>query len=140
MFGQSVRSVMAMEAMVTAARETTVSAAAKLMVASTVTAVLVVDHDTLAGIFTERDAVFRVIAPGRDPLTTSLADVMTPSPHTIDPERSFGHALQLMHTYRIRHVPVVEGGKLVGIVTARDAMDPEMEEFVSEARRREGIR
>jgi CBS domain-containing protein len=131
---------MALETMITAPPGTTVSAAAKLMVGKGTGAVLVVDDHGLAGIFTERDAVFRVIALGRDPLTTALADVMTPAPHTIDPEKSFGHALQLMHTHHIRHVPVVDGGKLVGIVSARDALDPEMEEFVSETRRREGLR
>ena len=45
-----------------------------------------------------------------------------------------------MHEGRFRHVPVVEDGKPVGIVTARDALDPDMEEFVAEASRREGIR
>ena len=65
---------------------------------------------------------------------------MTPSPLTVDPERSFGFALQLMHEHGFRHVPVVENDRPVGIVSARDALDPEMEDFICEAQRREGIR
>jgi CBS domain-containing protein len=102
-------------------------------------AVLVVDGERLAGIFTERDAVHRVIALGLDPRTTELRTVMTPDPVTIDPDRTFGQALLLMHERSIRHVPVMAEGKPVGMVTARDALDPEMEEFVCEARRRSGL-
>jgi len=120
--------------------ETTVSEAARLMAGSNVGAVVVVENDALTGIFTERDALVRVIAQGRDAQTTRLEEVMTPSPVTVEPDRTFGHALQLMHAHHFRHVPVVENGRPVGIVTARDALDPEMEEFVCEAQRREGIR
>ena len=65
---------------------------------------------------------------------------MTSAPMTVGPDRSFGYALQLMHEYGFRHVPVVENGKPVGMVSSRDALDPDMEDFVSEVRRREGIR
>jgi CBS domain-containing protein len=128
------------ERLLTATPQATVTEAACLMAGQQVSAVVVVDAGVLVGIFTERDAVFRVIAPGRDPLTTRLCDVMTPEPVTVDPERTFGHALQQMHSCGVRHMPVVEDGKPVGIVTARDALDPELEEFVAEARRREAIR
>jgi len=140
MFSVRIRNMMELEKMVTAPLETTISEAARMMASGRVGAVMVVDDEALVGIFTERDAVFRVIAPGRDAQTTRLADVMTPSPVSVDPERSFGHALQLMHQHGFRHVPVVENGKPVGIVSARDALDPEMEDFICEAQRREGIR
>jgi CBS domain-containing protein len=140
MFTERVRHVMEREKMLTAAPQTTVSEAARLMAYTNVSAVVVVEQGALAGLFTERDAVFRVIAQGLDPRTTRLSDVMTTSPVTVGPDRSFGYALQLMHEGRFRHVPVVEDGKPVGIVTARDALDPDMEEFVAEASRREGIR
>ena len=51
---------------------------------------------------------------------------------------TFGRALQLMHRHRIRHLPVVDNGRAVGIVSGRGALDPELEEFVCEAQRREG--
>jgi CBS domain-containing protein len=140
MFSVRIRRVMVREKLLTAPPDTTVREAARLMAASRVGAIVVVENELVAGIFTERDAVFRVVAQGRDVLTTCLADVMTRSPLTVDPERSFGYALQLMHEHGFRHVPVVENGKPVGIVSARDALDPEMEDFVCEAQRRENIR
>jgi CBS domain-containing protein len=88
------------------------------------------------GIFTERDIVFRVVAQGLDPHTTRVANVMTPKPQTVQPDQPFGYALLMMHEGRFRHLPVVENDKVVGIVSARSAMDPELEEFVSEAQRR----
>jgi CBS domain-containing protein len=126
--------------MLTASPETTVSKAAKLMASNNVGAVMVVEKERLAGIFTERDAVFRVIALGLDAQTTRLADVMTTAPQTVDPDKTFGYALLMMHENGFRHVPVIENGKPVGIVSARNALDPEMEEFVSEVQRREHIR
>jgi CBS domain-containing protein len=140
MFSVRIRNMMELEKMVTTSSQTSVSDAAQLMASARVGAVMVVDSEKLVGIFTERDAVFRVIAPGLEPRTTSLGDVMTPSPLTVDPERSFGFALQLMHEHGFRHVPVVENDRPVGIVSARDALDPEMEDFICEAQRREGIR
>jgi len=126
--------------MLIAPPETTVSKAAKLMANKNVGAVMVVEKKRLVGIFTERDAVFRVIARGLDAQTTRLTDVMTTAPQTVDPDKTFGYALLLMYENGFRHVPVIENGKPVGIVSARNALDPEMEEFVSEARRREHIR
>jgi len=140
MFSQRIRRMMVRERMVKGAPGTSVSEAARLMAASATSAVVVIEDEALVGIFTERDAVFRVIAAGLDARITPLSEVMTPKPLTVDPDRTFGYALQLMHEHRFRHVPVVENGRVVGIVTARDALDPEMEEFVCEAQRREGIR
>ena len=140
MFRERIRKVMKKETMLTAAPETTVGEAARLMARSGVGAILVVEGEVLVGIFTERDALFRVVALGRDARTTRLVEVMTPEPLTVDPDRTFGHALQLMHKHGFRHVPVVEDGKPVGIVSSRDALDPEMEEFTCEVQRREGIR
>ena len=140
MFSQRIRSVMERKKLLTAAPETTVSQAARLMAKKNVGAIMVVEDEHLVGIFTERDAVFRVIARGRDTLTTRLADVMTTAPHTVDPDKSFGYALLMMHENGFRHVPVIENGKPIGIVSSRHALDPEMEEFVSEAQRRKHIR
>jgi CBS domain-containing protein len=140
MFSQRIKSVMEREKMLVASPQTTVSDAAKQMAERSISAIIVVEHGVLVGIFTERDAVFRVIAQERDAGTTRLADVMTPAPLSVDPEHSFGYALRLMHEHGFRHVPVVEDGKPVGMVTSRHALDPEMEEFVCEAQRRESIR
>ncbi len=140
MFSQRVKSVMEHKKLLTAPPQTTVGDAARLMEQKQVGAVLVVDGELLVGIFTERDAVFRVIANGRDVSTTLLGEVMTPTPLSVDPEKTFGHALKLMHERGFRHVPVVSEGKPVGIVSARSALDPDMEEFVSEEQRRRHIK
>jgi len=117
----------------------TVREAAKLMKSKRYGAVLVTAGDDLLGIFTERDAIFRVIAVGLDPDTTPLADVMTKEPTTITPDKTFGHAMLMMHEGGFRHVPVVENGKLVGMVSSRNALDPDLEEFVFEEHRRKRL-
>lgn len=137
MFEQSIRSVMEHKKFFTVAPEETVSTVSRRMASRNLGAVLVVRNGLLAGIFTERDAVFRVIAQGLDPAKTPLQDVMTAKPVTLSPEKSFGHALLLMQEQGFRHLPVIEDGRPIGIVSARNAMDPELEEFVWEARRRE---
>lgn len=139
MFELQVRRVMEKRNFLMAPPTTTVSKAAELMASKNLGAVMVVDNERLVGIFTERDAVFRVIARGRDARTTQLADVMTVDPKTVDPNRSFGYALLMMHENGFRHVPVIENGKPIGIVSSRNAMDPDLEEFVSEAQRRKHI-
>ncbi|WP_296445571.1 cyclic nucleotide-binding/CBS domain-containing protein [Rhodoferax sp. UBA5149] len=124
----------------TAPPEATVRDAARLMADKNVGAVMVVENEHLVGIFTERDAVFRVIAQGRDASATPLRDVMTAAPKTLDPGKSYGHALLLMQENGFRHVPVIENGRPIGIISSRNAMDPDLEEFASEARRREHYR
>jgi signal-transduction protein with cAMP-binding, CBS, and nucleotidyltransferase domain len=64
---------------------------------------------------------------------------MTPHPRTIHPDRSFAEALQMMYGGTFRHVPVVENGRPVGMVSARDALGPELEAFVYELLRQEQI-
>jgi CBS domain-containing protein len=125
--------------LLTAAPETTVLEASRLMMKRNTGAVLVVRQDQLIGIFTERDTVFRVIAQGRDPGTTTLAEVMTPSPRTVGPDKSFGYAMLQMHEVGCRHLPVVENGRAIGIVSARNALDPDLEEFAHEVLRRKRI-
>ena len=80
------------------------------------------------------------MAQGRDAKATLLADVMTTKPQTVDPSKTFGSALLMMYENGYRHVPVVEEGKVIGIVSSRNALDPDLEEFVAEAQRRKHIR
>lgn len=139
MFSEPVRAVMERRTLLITPPETTVIEAVKLMEQRKVGAVMVVERGALVGIFTERDAVFRVLAKDRDPQTAKLAEVMTPDPRTVDPEKTFGYALLMMHEHGFRHVPVIEDGRVVGIVSARNALDPDLEEFVSESLRRKQI-
>ena len=140
MFNQRVGQVMGRERLIVAGSLTTVGDAARLMARSQVGALVIVEANAVVGIFSERDAVYRVLAAGREPQVTRLADVMTPNPVTVEPDRSYGHALLRMQQRGFRHMPVVDGGLAVGIVCARNVFDPEMEEFVSETLRRESFR
>jgi CBS domain-containing protein len=139
MFSQRIRDVMEREKLLTAPPQTTVSEAATSMATRKVGAIMVVEGRRLVGIFTERDVVTRVIARGLDVRSTRLADVMTADPKTMSPEKSFGYAMLMMHEGGFRHVPVIENGEPVGIVSARNALDPDLEEFVAESRRREQL-
>jgi CBS domain-containing protein len=140
MFELLVKDVMEQENALVVAPETTVAAAAELMAQKKTGAVMVTEHGQLVGIFTERDALFRVIARGLDARTTQLAEVMTANPQSVGPRTSYGYALIMMQENGFRNTPVVENGKPIGIVTSRSAMDPDLEEFVSEANRRAYIR
>jgi CBS domain-containing protein len=105
---------------VTLAPATTVQEACKCMHDRRIGAVLITDADGgLAGIFTGRDAV-RVLAHGRDAMATLLKDVMTPSPETMKPRSTAIEALRLMRDGGFRHLPVVDRGSVVGIVSRGD--------------------
>jgi CBS domain-containing protein len=134
-----VRSIIEDQKPVTAQADITVAAAARLMKEGRVGALLVISEGRLAGIFTERDALFRVIAEGRDPAATRIAEVMTANPRTIAPDRPFGHALHLMYEGGFRHVPVVADGRPLGVVSARDALAPDIQQFVAELDKRAHI-
>ncbi|HEY1328138.1 MAG TPA: CBS domain-containing protein [Casimicrobiaceae bacterium] len=136
---RTVRAVVAGRPVVGAPSTTSVEAAARLMKRKKVGALMVVDEGRLVGIFTERDALFRVIADDLDPRHTRLDRVMTRDPRTIDAEKPFAYALMMMHEGGFRHVPVIARGELLGMVTARDALAPELEEFRAEMLHREEI-
>jgi CBS domain-containing protein len=102
-------------------------------------AVLITEGNDLLGIFTERDALYRVIATGLDPDVTEVREVMTKEPTTITPDKTFGHAMLIMHEGKFRHLPVVDNGRLVGMVSSRNALDPDLEEFVFEEHRRKRL-
>jgi len=126
---RSLRSIISEQPPATAEKTATVLEAAILMKEKGKGALLVCDGTRLTGIFTERDALFRVIAAGRDAATTTLADVMTPQPMTMHPDEPFIKALRLMHKRGFRHLPVVENGRPLGVVSARDALEDDLYEL-----------
>jgi CBS domain-containing protein len=137
---RSLRSIVGTGTPITATRATTVLEAALLMKKTGKGALLVVEGTRLVGIFTERDALFRVIAGGRDPATTRMADVMTAHPQTIQADEPFLHAMRVMHKGGFRHLPVVEDGRPLGVVSARDALDDDMYELRVDLSQREDMR
>ncbi|HLO62288.1 MAG TPA: CBS domain-containing protein [Azonexus sp.] len=105
-------------------------------------AVLIVSPDSgkLLGICTERDLTFKVLAAGLDADATPIRSVMTAAPQTISPDRPFAHALHLMYEGGFRHLPVVlDDGRPIGVLSARDALGPEMSDFCQELEQREEL-
>ena len=100
--------------------DTTVLAAATGMANRQVGAVCVVDDDRLVGVFTERDLLDRVVTPGRDPTRTKLSHVLTGNPLCLDADATVEMALLLIDERGVRHVPVVDGDRLIGILSIRD--------------------
>jgi CBS domain-containing protein len=80
-----------------------------------------------------------VVAPGLDPERTRLAEVMTRDPQTIASDRPISHALHMMYEGGFRHMPVVEDGKPLGMISIRDALGAELTEFESELQRRDTL-
>ena len=94
---------------------------ARLMAEKNVAAIVVISDDgKLSGIVTERDLTQRVLAKGLDPDKTTIGDIMTKAPDTLSPEDSALDALELMSVRKYRHLPVVENGEVVGMVSIRD--------------------
>lgn len=115
--------------------EATVIDAVTLMRERRIGAILVTRDGSLVGIITERDIVFRVVAAKRDPKTTRIAEVMTADPDVVAPGADVMTALERMQSGGYRHLPVVDGGALVGIVSIRDiyaSVRAELEEAVIE--------
>ena len=119
--------------------ETTVREAARLMATHKIGAVMVGEGSRLTGIFTERDLAFKVVAAGRDPDTVRLAEVMTRDPDTLRPDDSAHEALQRMSQRGYRHLPVVEGGRIVGMVSVRDIYGAMLTQLEDELHDREAF-
>ena len=106
----------------------TVREASRLMADQGVGAVLIVEGSTLQGIFTERDALNRVLAAERDPDTTQLFEVMTEQLVTLGPSAAAVDALRLMNEIGFRHLPVVEDDHIYGIISLRDFIGAEFQQ------------
>lgn len=100
--------------------------AALLMSRRRVGALIVLRDGQLVGIFTERDLLNRVIAEGRDPGTTRIADVMTTRVACCGPDTKLSECRTTMTTQRIRHLPVMDGNQLIGIISSGDILAREM--------------
>lgn len=115
----SIRDVMTTN-LVTVGPESTAVDAAVAMRDNNIGPVLVVDGDEICGILTDRDIAVEGVASGRDPKTTKVIDLCTANVQTVSPDTSVDEAIQLMKDNSIRRLPVVEGGKPVGIVSLGD--------------------
>ena len=99
----------------------TLAEAARTMVTARVGSALVIDDPWLVGIITERDAL-RAVADGADPAQARVSDWMTPEPVTAGPDTDSEDAATLMAAQGFRHLPVVDGTTVLGIVSLRDVL------------------
>ena len=103
-------------------RSDNVRKVAERMSEKNVGAVAVLDNGKLVGVFSERDVMARVVARGLNPEKTSVEDVMTRSIVVAEPGEDIDSALKKMNSIGCRHLPVVDGGKLVGMISLRDLL------------------
>lgn len=92
----------------------------RLMTAGKIGALMVMDGGRLTGIFTERDALNKVLAHSLDPRNTKVSEVMTKDPYCIGPTTTVGDAMQLITERRFRHLPVVDNGHVLAVVSSGD--------------------
>jgi len=100
----------------------TVLEAARFMMEHNIGALPVLRNGELAGILSERDIMNRVVAAGRTPGTTSVAEVMTANPRAVSADESVEECLFIMREFGFRHLPIVEGKELKGLVSLRDIL------------------
>jgi len=97
-----------------------VQQAAQRMAQACCSSILICDGERLQGIFTERDLLVRVVAAGLDPGTTTLGQVMTPNPDTIEAAAPVIDAIGRMDEFGYRHMPGLDAGRVLGVVSWRD--------------------
>ena len=119
---KSARDIIRGQDMVTVHPATSVREAAGVMAARHIGAVPVADGDRIVGIFTERDALTRIVAGGIDPSRTRVGEVMTSALVVADVGESYETCLDRMREARIRHLIVLDDGRMAGIISMRDLM------------------
>ena len=138
----SIKTLMNKE-VVAAHPDETVEMVARRMSGKAVGAVVLLEAETLAGLFTERDLLTRVVAEGRDPAATRVGDVATHDLVTMPADASVRQCAEELKVRNVRHLPIVEGGRLVGIISARDffaVVAGEFEKLLERARYDEQLR
>jgi CBS domain-containing protein len=108
--------------------ETTVFQSLQLMVEKNIGALLVMDQETFVGIFTERDYARKVILKGKSSKQTPIREIMTETPVTVTSDNTIEECMWLMTNRFIRHLPVIDNGKLTGIISIGDVVKYIIEE------------
>ena len=100
--------------------DASVTECVRTMTSEKLGALIVMDGESLIGIFTERDALNKVLAAGLDPAGTKVSEVMTKDPYCIPPTTTVGEAMALITKRRFRHLPIVANGKLLAVISSGD--------------------
>ena len=96
--------------------------AMRLMADQNIGLVMVTEHGAIAGVLSERDCVRRMVLAGKSPEVTQVADIMVRNVITIDISKTFADCLKLMHQHDVRHLPVVENGTPITVISIRDLL------------------
>jgi predicted transcriptional regulator len=104
-----------------------VMAAVQIMVDKNIGFLVVLDNGKLVGVLSERDCARRVVLAKKPPDATTVADVMVREVVTVDPSRTFAECLRLMHQHGFRHLPVMDKGKVIAVLSVRDLMGEAVE-------------
>ena len=102
-------------------RDTALSAM-RLMADKNIGLLLVMENKAIVGVLSERDCVRRLVLAGKSPEATPVADIMVKDVVKVDIGNTFVDCLKLMHTHRVRHLPVMENGITVGVISIRDLL------------------
>lgn len=129
-----IRDLLKNQVTVSAEMHQTVLEVAAMMVNRNIGAVPVLKDGRLVGIFSERDLMSRVVVAGKDPAQTSVSEVMTEDPLTVEPKDSLETCMTLMRRHGFRHLPVCEGRDLKGVVSLRDILLHDLDEKDDEVR------
>jgi len=113
----------------------TVLDAARYMMEHSIGAVPVLRDGNLTGILSERDIMNRVVAVGRTPGTTAVSEVMTANPRAVAADESIEECLFIMREFGFRHLPIVDGKELKGVVSLRDVLMQQAAEIERQTRR-----
>jgi CBS domain-containing protein len=100
----------------------TVLTALQIMAEKDIGFLVILDQGAMVGVLSERDCARRVILAGKFPEATPVADIMVRDVITVDLAHTFADCLRLMHRHGIRHLPVLQGGKVVAVVSIRDLL------------------
>jgi CBS domain-containing protein len=129
-----VRDIMTSEGLATASLDTTLEETANMMKDENVGAIPVLDEDdNLAGIITDRDIVVRAVAEGQDTSETTAEEILSEQLHTIEPDSEIEEAADLMALHKIRRLPVVEDGQIIGMISLGDISVKSEDEHAAEA-------
>ena len=101
----------------------TALSAMQLMASKNIGLVVVMDQKRIVGVLSERDCVRRLVLAGKSPETTSVADIMVREVVKADIRNTFADCMKLMHEHRVRHLPVIDDGKAVAVISIRDLLN-----------------
>lgn len=134
-----VREIIERDQLVTATSDTSVKDAVATMAEHRCGSIVVLDDEQVAGIFTERDLMLRVVAKGLDPQATPLAKVMTKKPDTIDADAPVADAIRAMDEFSYRYLPVLDAGRCIGVISTRHLPFGDVLDMKDELEARHGL-